>query len=299
LNSRASSADEVDVRDRISPAFVLTVGLTLATLAFVLWAGQSTALEPGPLRREAATMLGEPPVQESMSKRVAQAIGTRIPAGSAIDPAVIDAVADRTLAQPAFVTAFGGALDQVQAHVVDGAVHPIALDPMLVAAAARDASAGEPTLAGILAPAAPLPVAIPDGEVPDLARWADLWRGAMQALVFVALVLVTYGVLRVDHKPWALGRIGRWAVVVGAATLLLFWAVPHILLDAIGGWIGVAGVVIAGDDHLVPIALGLVGGGALAILGAHRWEAYDRRRFLAVIPGPDGRPASTPWQSPV
>jgi hypothetical protein len=53
------------------------------------------------------------------------------------------------------------------------------------------------------------------------------------------------------------------------------------------------------DGHLVPLALGLLAGGALAILGAHRWEAHDRKRFLAVIPGRDGHPASTPWQSPV
>jgi hypothetical protein len=299
VNSGPAPADEVGVRDRISPGLVLTLGLAITTLAFMLWAVDATALRRGHLRHEAAAMLEEPPVQAAMSKRVADAIGTVIPAGSAVSPAVVDAVADRALEQPAFVTAFAAGLDQVQAHVADGAVNPITLDPTLVALAAREASASEPSLAAVLAPATPLPVQIPDDEVPDLARWADLLRSSSQALAFVGMILITYGVLRVEHKPWALGRIGRWAVVVGAATLLLFWAVPYIVLDAIGGWIGVAGVVIAGDGHLVPIALLLLAGGALAILGAHRWEAHDRKRFLAVIPGRDGHPASTPWQSPV
>jgi hypothetical protein len=286
------------VHDRISAGFVLTLGLALVTVAFLLWAVESTVLSPGPLQREAATLLDEPPVRESMGNRVAAAINGRVPAGSAVDPLVVRAVADRTLDQPAFAIAFGGALDQAQAHVVDGAVHPIGLDPVLVATAARDASASEPSLAGALAPAAPLAVGLPDDEFPDLTRWADFWARAARTLAFLAILLITYGLLRVEHKPWAIGRIGRWAVVVGVATLLLFWAIPHVLLDAIGGWFGVAGVIVAADDRLVPVALVLVAAGATAILGARRWEAHDRRRVLAVIPGPDGAP-TTPWQSPV
>jgi hypothetical protein len=265
----------------------------------MLWAVEATAFEPGALRDESAELLAEPPVRQAMARRVAEAIGTRIPPGSAVDPAVVAGVADRTLEQPPFVIAFGDALGQVQEHVLDGTVNPIGLDPLLVAQAARDASANEPALAAALAPATPLPVALPDGEFPDLSRWADLWQRAARALAFIAMVLVTYGLLRIEHRPWAVGRIGRWAVVVGASTLLLFWAVPNVALDAIGGWTGVAGVVVSGDDRLLPVALLLLALGALAILGAHRWEEHDRKRLLAVIPGRDGAPVSRPWESPV
>jgi hypothetical protein len=287
------------VHDRISAGFVLTLGLALCTVAFLLWAVESTVVTRGPLQRESAALLAEPPIRESMGGRVADAIAAQLPPGTAVSPAVVLAVADRTLDQPAFVIAFSGGLDQVQEHVVDGAVNPIGLDPVLVAQAARDASANEPSLAALLAPARPLVVGIPDEEIPDLARWADFWSRATRALLFLAIVLVTYGALRVEHKPWAVGRIGRWALVVGASTLVLFWALPHVLFDAIGGWFGVAGVVVAGDDHLVPISLLLALGGALAILGAHRWEAHDRKRVLAVIPGQGDGASTASWQSPV
>jgi hypothetical protein len=235
-----------------------------------------------------------------MADRVAAAIATQIPTGAAVDPVALATVADRTLEQPPFVAAFGDALDQVQDHVVRGTVNPITLDPVLVAQAARDASIDQPDLAGALALGTPLFVVVPDDEIPDLARWADLWQGATRAFAFFALLLITYGTLRVEHRVWALGRICRWAIVVGVSTLALFWVLPR-LLTALGGWIGVAGVVLGGDGFLVPIALGLIAGGALGVIAAHRWEARDRRRVLAAVPGPTGRASggTNPWESPI
>jgi hypothetical protein len=288
------------VRDRIPAGSILTLGLCLATLALVLGAVQATAFEAGPLRDHARSMLEQEPVQRNMAKRVADAISAQVPAGAAVDPLVLRSVALRTLDQPSFVHAFGAGLDQVRAHVVDGAVNPIALDPTLVGQAVSAAAAGQPQLASLIPPGQPIAVQIPDDNIPDLARWADLWKTAVRVLAFVALLLITYGLLRVEHRPWAIGRIGRWAVAIGIAALVLFWFVPHIVLTAIGGWIGVAGVALGANAELVPIGLALVAGGAALVLAAHRWELRDRRRFLAVVPRP-GTPggAASRWESPV
>ena len=287
------------MRDRIPAGPILTIGLCLATLAFTMWAIGATAIVPGPLHRDAARVLDKSPVHRTMANRVAAAIATQIPAGHAVDPLVLAAVADATLEQPAFVAAFANALDQVQEHVMHGTANPINLDPVLVADAARDASAGHPELAGALSAGTPIAVGLPDDNIPDLAHWAALWQGATRVVAFFALVLMTYGALRVEHRVWALGRICRWAIAVGVGTLALFWVLPRVL-EALGGWIAVGGVVLGGDNMLVPLALVLIVGGTAGVVSAHRFEARDRRRVLAVIPHPSSRGGTSgPWESPI
>jgi hypothetical protein len=100
---------------------------------------------------------------------------------------------------------------------------------------------------------------------------------------------------------WAVGRIGRWLVVVGAGTLATYWVFPRLLLRPLGGWIGVGGAVLEAGEFLVPVALGLVAIGAVAVICAHRWEVRDRKRMLAVIPHNPTRSGAdvNRWQSPV
>ncbi len=91
--------------------------------------------------------------------------------------------------------------------------------------------------------------------------------------------------LRIEHRVWALGRIGRWAIVVGIGMLALFWlAAARALVRPLGGWIASAVRVVAVGRVLVPISLVLVAAGALAVIGAHRWDARNDRRLLSVIP---------------
>lgn len=289
------------MRNRISSGSVLTLGLCLASAAFALWAVQATALDPGPLHRDAREVLAESPVRHAMVTRVVSALSTTVPAGVAVDPTVLATVASGAIEQPAFVHAFAGALDRVQAHVVDGASGPITLNPALVMQAVRAAGAGEPQLAAALASSTPLVVQVPSDQVPDFAHWADLWRNAVRALAFFALLLVTYGMLGVDHRVWAIGRIGRWAIVTGVGTLAVFSLLPRVLLRPLGGWVAVGGAVLEAGDHLVPISLALIAAGAIVVVGAHRWEARDRQRLLAVIPHAATRSTagSNPWESPV
>ena len=289
------------MRNRLRPASALTLGLFLATVAFGLWSLQATALSPGPLHRDAREVLAESAVHETMMNRVAGAVALAAVGGPSTDPATLAAVADQTLAQPQFVEAFAGALDQVQDHVVKGTPGPITLDPTLVTQAVVAAAADHPQLGSTLDGAPPLTVSVSDDQVPDLQHWADLWEIASRALAFLALLLITYGMLRIEHRVWAVGRIGRWLIVVGLGTLVMFWLLPRALLRPLGGWIGVAGAVIEAGEFLVPVALGLVAVGAIAAICAHRWQAHDRHRTLSVIPHAETRSAATPsrWESPV
>jgi hypothetical protein len=252
------------VAKRISPGSILTGGLCLAVAAFMLWAVQTTALDRGPLHRHAREVLAGSPVRDAMATRVATGIMNG--PGS-----------------------------------VHGTRGPIALDPALVTQAVRAAATTEPQLAAQLAASAPIVVVVPDGDVPDLAQWADLLRAAMHAISFFAVLTITYALLRIDHRFRAIGRIGRWAIVSGGSTLVLFQLVPRALLHRLGGWIAVGGAVAGAGESLVPISLALIVTGGIAVFAAHRWELHDRQQLLSVIPRAPTRSTNGPgpWQSPV
>jgi hypothetical protein len=285
------------VRSRFSPASALTLGMCLATIAFGMWALQATALDQGPLHRDAREVLAESTVRDSMAHRIAGAIEVAAPT----DPATAATVSEQTVAQPQFIAAFAAALDQVQTHVVKGAIGPITLDPTLVTQAVVAAAASEPQLSAALTGAGPITVSVSDEQVPNLEHWATLWEMATRVLAFFGLALITYGLLRIEHRVWAVGRIGRWLMVVGLGTLVMFWVLPRVLLRPLGGWIGVAGAVVEAGEFLVPVALGCVAVGAIAAICAHRWEARDRQRTLSVIPRNETRSGATAtrWESPV
>ncbi len=185
--------------------------------------------------------------------------------------------------------------------MVEGAIGPITLDPVLVTRAIRAAAAGSPEIASAITAATPPAVGVPTEEIPDLARWTDLWELVGRALAFFGVLLITYGLLKIDHRLWAVGKIGRWAVVVGAGTLAMFWLVPRTLLRPLGGWIAVGGAVASSGEVLVPVSLIMVGAGAVAVIAAHRWEAMDRKRLLSAIPRTATRSSTGPshWESPV
>jgi hypothetical protein len=287
------------MRSRFSPGSALTLGLCLATVAFTLWALQATALDQGPLRRDARNILTESTVHRAMVERVATAMDTSSSTG--LDPTVVTQVADASMQQPDFVAAFAAALDHVQDHVIHGTTGAITLDPTLVTGAVHAAAAGQPELSAALASGTPLVVSVDDQQVPDLARWATLWENVTRALAFIALLLIMYGLLRVEHRAWAVGRIGRWAAAAGVGALVVFWVLPRVLLRPLGGWIGVGGAVLEAGEFLVPVALVLVGLGIVAVVCANRWEGRDRRRVLSSIPrDPLRATAGTGrWESPV
>jgi hypothetical protein len=295
----------MNMRRRVAPRTVLTIGLCLVSVSFVMWAVASTVVDRGPLHDEARTVLSESPAQKAMTTRLSFALATT----GGVDPAALEALVERTMQQPEFVEAFAGALDRMQEHVVEGATGAITLNPGLVTEAVRAAAIGNPQVNATVTTQDPVVVQIPDDEIPDLAQWARLWEAVLRGLAFLGLLVVTYGLLVSEHRVWAVGRIGRWAIVVGAGTLALLWLAPHLVVRWLGGWIAVGGAVAGASEQLVPVALALVALGALAVIGAHRWGHSDRKRVLSRIPRAPTRsarsrattstPAPTRWESPV
>jgi hypothetical protein len=301
------------MRRRIPPGTVLTVGLCLSSVAFVMWAVQTTVVERGPLHDEAREVLSESPAQKAMQTRLGQSLAlTR-----GVDPAALDALVVRTMEQPEFVEAFAGALDRVQGHVIDGTTGAITLDPGLVTRAVGAAATGNPQVNVPLATQNPIVVQIPDDDIPDLAQWARLWEAVLRGLAFFGLVLVAYGTVASDHRVWAFGRVGRWAIVVGIGSLVTFWLLPRVVVRPMGGWIAIGSVVAGASEQLVPVSLALVALGAIAVIAAHRWGDTDRQRVLSHIPraptrstagrsttrppkpAPTPAPTPTRWESPV
>jgi hypothetical protein len=282
------------MRRRIAPGTLLTIGLCLASVAFVMWAVETTVIDRGPLHDEAKEVLSESPAQQAMQRRLTMALAVT----QGVDPAALNGLVARTMQQPEFVAAFAGALDGVQEHVVEGATGPITLDPALVTQAIHAASTGDPQVNVTVTTAHPIVVQIPDDEIPNLAQWAQLWESVLRGLAFLGLLLVTYSVLVSEHRVWALGRIGRWAIVVGGGTLALFWLVPRLVVRPLGGWIAIGGAVAQSSEQLVPVSLALVAIGALAVIGAHRWHANDRKRVLSSVPHAPTRSGAR-WESPV
>ena len=91
-------------------------------------------------------------------------------------------------------------------------------------------------------------------------------------------------------------RIGRWLITTGILTVVIFWALPTLAFLPLGGWIGVAGILLATGDWLaMPASVLAAFGVAILVLG-NAGESQARRRELAVIPKPAGR---TPIRSSV
>lgn len=271
---------------------MLTLGLVLGALAFALWTLEATVLDGARVGNAAAMLLHEQPVHVGMVERV----GVAMAPDTAGDPESVPAAtpATRTVDQPQFVAAFRQAVLEVHRHVFEGATGPIMLDPGLVRQAA--ATAGEP------APGeAPIMVTISERSIPDLAPAARALRMTVPVLAVLGLLLIVAGFLADEHRPWVLGRIGRWALVAGASTAAFYWVLPRVVLLPMGGWGGVVGAIAATGEFLLPIALALLAGGGLAVAAARRWEDRARHRALALIPRAATRSTDPlpPWQGPI
>ena len=264
----------------------------LSALAFALWTLEVTVLDAARTADAASMVLHEAPVRQGMAERV----GAALAADPSADPlAAVGVVpATRTVDQPEFETAFRAAVLEVHRHIFDGAQGPIVLDPALVRQAAI--VAGEPPRDN-----GALRVTIAEGSLPDLSPSVRALRMMVPVLAVLGLLMVGAGFLVDEHRPWALGRVGRWLVITGAGTATVYWVLPRVVLLPMGGWGGVVGAIAATGEFLLPIALMLLVAGMAAIVGARRWEEWARDRTLALIPRAATRRTEPlpPWRGPV
>ena len=283
-------------RHRVPAELVLVVGLMLTVVAGGLWALETTAHDATRIAKTADALLKTDPVRTAFAKKIAAALTapttdpTQVLPEEELASALV--VGDNAVARPPFAQAFAGALDQVHAHVFDQATGPIVLDQELVGRAVAQATGGEP---------APMTISVDGDLIPNLHQSDTRLRTTVPLLGLLGVLLVLIALVMSDHRARAVMRIGRWMLVSGLVGIVVFWLLPTVLFEPLGGWPAVLGIVTASGDWLLVPAAVLALGGALMIVAGHQWERVAGRRALAVIPHTPGRhvDTGTGWHSPV
>lgn len=280
---------------RVTPVparFLVTVGLVLVTLGAALGILEVTLTDRDALVARSDRILAQPPVREALAARLASTLAPPEPdppPDRLGDPNPALPLATRAVAEPVFARAFAGAVGTIHDRVVRGEDVSLELDPLLVGQAVADArhDDGAPPLVGL--------VLDPD-HFPDVrSSVTRLGRGAALLLVAGTGVLVA-GVVASHRRARVAMRIGRWAIVTGLVAVLWCWALPTLVLEPVGGWSAVVGIVVGVGDTLAVPALVVALAGAALVAGGHLWEVRERRRTLATIPHPRGREAG--WAPP-
>jgi hypothetical protein len=288
---------------KVSSRFLLSAGLILATVGYVAYGLEATVLDAHRVNHAAHDMLKTSPVRDPLSRRLAYAIATHMPPGVPLDQPMLEQASHQALKRPAFVDAFSGALIAVQQHVFSHGTGLIALNTTLVTDAARQAlTEVDAPAAGLLPPDTQLIVLVDTDKIPDLGIWAGPIRITARAAGLLGAVMLVLGFATDKHRARALGRIGRWMLMIGIVQLIFFVALPKLVLPQFGGWAEVAGTVISTGSFFVAPALALIGFGIGMIVFGGRWSGVERRHVLAVLPTVRTRRVSHPlghWESPV
>ena len=265
------------VTHRFSPTFVLVTGLICAALACGLWAIASTIRNRTTVLAEADSLARSEPVREEFAWKIADALAPHNAASNPEDLNRANAIARQAVESPEFVSAFVAAVPGIYARMVDGSQNVVVLDPDLVNRAVFAAGATPPP---------GLALQVGAGDVPDLRRPLDMMIKGAAALGAFAILLITLGIALADHRGRAVMRVGRWLITIGALTIVTFWLLPNLAFLPLGGWISVAGIVLATGDWLaVPAALVIALGITILVMG-RAGETHTRRQNLAVIPTP-------------
>lgn len=260
---------------RISPTFLLVVGLTCLTFAGILGALHGTITDRERILSESDAISKSAAVRAEFSGKIAETLVPHDASSPTIAIVQSNQVAAAAVRSPEFQQAFVAALPALYDQLVDGRGADIDLDPALVDQAIVKAG-GAPPPGYVLR--------VHSGDVPDLKRpLALMQRGAV---VFGALgaLLVVAALIWTRHRSRALMRIGRWLITIGVLTILGFWVVPQFALLPFGGWSAVIGIVLATGEWLaLPAALMTALGVTILLMGRSS-DAETRRRNLEVIP---------------
>lgn len=265
---------------RIPANVLLTIGLLAAALGYTGYTLSRTVFNADAVADSATRILEAPVVRDEITDRLVKALNVQVSdPGATTDPAQVRAAADAAVASPAFAAAFGAALRQIHAMIFAGASGSVTLDPVGVTDAVRTAAGtAAPGLAAQI-PSDGLAVTITSEDVP---HWHDMPRAldalTWMLLAFAAIAIVCAIVIHPDHAQ-ALGRVGRWALVVGGLQLLIFGLLPRWGLPSLGAWGEVSAAVLeASGTTFLRAAVAITTGGAVCILISELWRS--RRRTL-------------------
>lgn len=276
-------------RRRIPTDFLLVTGLLLLVVGGALWVVRDTLVATDRITATSDQILAEQPVRDLLAVRLAETLEPPVEQTPPDELQAARAVADSAVQTPAFAQAFRRTLREMHGHLFAGDTDPIVLDETLVTEAVRDAGGSVTSRVA---------VSVDTDVLPDLSRSSRAAGTAIPLLVGAGLLLVVAALSTGEHRARIVMRIGRWMVATGLATIAFMWLVPLVVLRPTGGWLGVAGIVIATGDAVIWPAAMVAVAGVVAIAAGHRWETTGRRRVLSVIPRVPGRHVDG-WQSPV
>lgn len=273
------------MRSHGTTKFVLTLGLLGATIAAFLGALSATAFSEPVLTDTAPSMLDAARVRDPIRLRTAAALVATVGAVAAMDPESRDRLTESVLDQPAFIAGFAGVLESVYDHIFAGETGPIVVDPAAVRSATEAALAEVAPDATAAVPPESLPlVAVDTASIPRLDGWDRTARVGAIVLAVTSFVAIGFGVARADKRLRAVGRVGRWCVVVGLCGLGLFWLIPTFVTPFLGGWIEVGGIALSGSSALLVPGLAAVAVGMSFMYLANRFTKLQREHALSTVP---------------
>lgn len=280
---------------RQSTGFLLGLGMFVAGLAYSAFCLELTVLNSQRVTSTAKSILESAPVQRVMADNIDKSLSAEL--GDSPDTqAAINRAAGLVVHDARFQRAFTTALQQFHRRLFDDPTQSMVLDTTQTTPAIREAlNTVDPTLAARVSENASIDVSISNGNIPDL-RWLKNDDKAVARIGgLLALALIVIGLAVHSHPAWAVGKIGRWLLMIGLFELLIFFVLPHVLLAQVhSDWAQVVSSV-GGEITKVLImrALILVGLGALLIATSVRLQRRAIRRQRLVAPEP---PDSAPYE---
>lgn len=269
----------IGVRHHRLAGIALSLGLLAATMGLAAQAIRVTVLDPQRVEDGASELLESDAIRDSVRERIVDAVSRQ--AGAPFtDRATLEAAANEALKDPEVERAFEQGIGEVSRRMFEGNIEtPVVLDPAPLTRAVKEALMRQDQQFGFWLPDRSLMVTVPTDDLPDLSLATSFIETAAGAGLLAALLLIGGAVAFHDHRPWAVGRIGRWMSTFGGTAFVMTAILPRLLLPEFGDLGEIAGSVVAGTSApLVWPAAALACAGFTTQFVAARWTRSTTER---------------------
>ncbi len=270
-------ADIEGVRHHRLAGIALSLGLLAATTGLAAQAIRVTALDPQRVEDGASELLESGAIRDSVRDRIVDAVSRQ--AGAPFtDRTTLETAANEALEDPEVERAFEQGIGEVSRRMFEGNIEtPVVLDSAPLTRAVKEALMRRDQRFGLWLPDGSLMVTIPTDDLPDLTSATSFIETAAGVGLFAALLLIGGAVAFHDHRPWAVGRIGRWMFGFGGIAVVMTAILPRFVLPEFGDPGEIAGAVVAGTG--APLVW------PAATLACHRFRNAVLRRALDPLCG--------------
>lgn len=242
-----------------------------------------TALDPQRVEDGASELFEAGTIRDSVRDRIVDAV-SRQAGASFTDRATLETAANEALEDPEVERAFEQGIGEVSRRMFEGNIEtPVVLDSAPLTRAVKEALMHRDQRFGLWLPDGSLMVTVPTDDLPDLSSATSFIETAADVGLFAALFLIGWAVAFHDHRPWAVGRIGRWMSGFGGTAIVMTALLPRFVLPEFGDPGEIAGAVVAGTGApLVWPAAALACTGFTTQFFAARWTRFAVERQMRV-----------------